>query len=125
MSNLDETIRQALQSDDPIDINDNREQSLLKEAIQVFRSRKRHFVIISVVVTLAAMALAVYTAIRFFGAEDTRSMIAWSVVFLLCAVTTSMMKVWFWMQMERYAILREVKRLELQVARLVERLPEP
>ena len=35
----------------------------------------------------------------------------------------AMVKMWFWMELEKNAIVREVKRLELQVARLVARLP--
>jgi len=33
-----------------------------------------------------------------------------------------MLKMWFWMQMDKYVVLREVKRLELQVARLSSRI---
>ena len=32
-----------------------------------------------------------------------------------------MIKAWFWMQIHRNRVLREIKRLELQVARLAER----
>jgi len=60
----------------------------------------------------------VYSAVRFFGAETTRTQIAWSVGFLTSNMVVAMMKMWFWMQMDKNTVIREVKRLELQVATL-------
>ena len=53
-----------------------------------------------------------------FGAETTRMQIAWSVGFLASNMGVAMMKMWFWMQMDKNTVIREVKRLELQVATL-------
>jgi hypothetical protein len=33
----------------------------------------------------------------------------------------AILKIWFWMEMHKNAVLREVKRLELQIARLAAR----
>ena len=42
----------------------------------------------------------------------------WSAGALLTMLAVAMLKMYFWMEMNRNATLREVKRLELQVARL-------
>lgn len=44
--------------------------------------------------------------------------IAWSVCFLFSNMAVAMMKLWFWMQMDKNVVIREMKRLELQVATL-------
>lgn len=121
MSNVDDTIREALRREEGEGFEFTREQSLLQEAIDVFRSRRRWTAAVSVAISLGVMAVAAYMAVRFFDAAEVKEMIAWSIGFLLCIIVMSMMKLWFWMEMERNAILREVKRLEAQVARLAER----
>lgn len=40
---------------------------------------------------------------------------------LVAAVAVAMLKIWSWMEMHKNQVLREVKRLELQVARLAAR----
>ncbi len=37
-------------------------------------------------------------------------------------IVISSLKAWYWMQMNRNALTREIKRLELQIARLSSRL---
>jgi hypothetical protein len=37
----------------------------------------------------------------------------------------ALVKVWFWMELQKNAIVREVKRLELQVASLAAQLRRP
>lgn len=38
--------------------------------------------------------------------------------FLFCMLVVGLMKVWFRQEMQRHAVTRELKRMELQVARL-------
>ena len=40
-----------------------------------------------------------------------------ALVFLLIAI--SMMKIWYWMELNKHAIMRELKRVELQLASAV------
>ncbi|MBZ0171437.1 MAG: hypothetical protein K8E66_03575 [Phycisphaerales bacterium] len=51
-------------------------------------------------------------------------MIGWGLGFLMAMIAVSMMKTWYFMEMNRNCVLREVKRVELQIARLAERLAE-
>jgi hypothetical protein len=45
-------------------------------------------------------------------------MIAWATCFLWFALWVAMLKMWFWLEMQRFFVTREIKRLELQVANL-------
>jgi uncharacterized membrane protein YciS (DUF1049 family) len=51
-------------------------------------------------------------------------MIGWSTGFLFCCLGTMMMKLWWWAQMDKNSLTREIKRLELQIARLAARMKE-
>ena len=44
--------------------------------------------------------------------------------FVFCINAVAMLKLWYFMEMNKNAVTREVKRLELQIARLAKRLSE-
>ncbi len=63
-------------------------------------------------------AASVFVLVRFFQAETTKEMVGYAMAFLFFMNGVGMMKMWVWMSMNRNSILREVKRLEVQVALL-------
>ena len=60
------------------------------------------------------------------GAESRspydRVMLLWAAACVVCMSGVSMMKVWYWMELNKNAVTREIKRLELQIARLAGRI---
>ena len=62
-----------------------------------------------------------YCAWKFFHVEAIDSKLLWGGSAWFLATMVAFMKVWFWMRMESNRVLREIKRLELQIARLSER----
>jgi uncharacterized membrane protein YciS (DUF1049 family) len=63
-------------------------------------------------------------AIRFFNAETTRDIVVWALAVAVCLSAVWMMKIWYWLELNKNAVTREIKRLELQVARLSARMRE-
>ena len=53
-----------------------------------------------------------------FNSEATKDLIKWGVGTMIFLLGVSMLKIFAWMQMDKNALLREVKRLELQVSSL-------
>jgi hypothetical protein len=121
MTNIDESIRQALRAEDDDLLKDLSEPGITARALTAMRQGPRwttiHVMFTSVALTIAA----IWFAVRFFNASETREMIAWATGFIVAMLMVAALKMWFWMQMEKYVLLRELKRLELQVARLAER----
>ena len=74
--------------------------------------------------SIVFMVLAVISAMRFFNATETRDMLLWAGACIICLSGVSMMKVWYWMELNKNSITREIKRLELQVLRLAQRIKE-
>ena len=66
--------------------------------------------------------LFVWAGVRFFGAATSAEPIFWSTIFLMAGVGVSMMKIMHWMLINRNRLLREIKRLELEVARMGKKL---
>ena len=121
MTNVDDTIRKALRAEDDDLLKDLREPGIFDRMLIAMRQGPRWTTVYVMVMSVALTIAAIWFAVRFFGATETRGMIAWATGFLTALLMVAMLKLWFWVQMEKYVVLRELKRLEAQVARLVER----
>ncbi len=94
------------------------EENLLQMTAQLFRGRALHITIIVMAVTFAFLGLMIYSGYRFFGAAEVKDLILWAVVFLYASLCVAMLKLWTWMDMQKNTVTREIKRLELQIARM-------
>jgi hypothetical protein len=65
-----------------------------------------------------------YCAFQFFNTEVTNELVKWGVFGTLSLMASSLLKLFSWMQMDKKAIIREMKRLELQVSSLSSKLSE-
>jgi hypothetical protein len=59
--------------------------------------------------------------VQIMGTDDVRTTVLWTAAAIVSALFVAMLKMHFWMEMNKNVVLREVKRLELQVARLAAR----
>lgn len=117
MDNLDEKIRSALSTNDAKDLGDpNDGLRLDRMVLSTLRESNRFTTVVAFVFTFVMLGVAVFCAIRFFAGEGTKELIGWAAGFLVCMIAVSMVKLWFWMEMQRVAVTREVKRVELLVA---------
>ncbi len=123
MTNIDAKIRRALEATDT-DLADEfaNEQSMLEMVFDTFRGTQKWLTFLAIFWGFVFMAGSVVGIIQLFKAQETREHILWGLGVMFCFSAVSMMKIWFWMQMNRNSILREIKRVELQVARLAGRL---
>lgn len=119
MDDLDEKILAALKAEDVEVLSQYEgESSLPASVMQVYTGRRRWINLSATLVTFTVFALQVWCGYRFFGAETTRELVGWATGFLALFLWVVMMKLWFWLEMLRNSVTREVKRLELQVALL-------
>jgi Family of unknown function (DUF6768) len=98
------------------------DQSIFEMMIGGFRGRNLWLNVVMSVVMLLSIAFSVYCTVRFFQAESTREMFSWGFGAFMAFFVTSFMKLWFWLEMQKNSIVREVKRVEVQVASLATRL---
>ena len=125
MNELDKTIQEALRKEDAELFADfGGEQSIFEMLMETFRGRHRWLVFLTMFWTIVFLVLGVLSVIRFFRADEMRDMLMWAgaTAFFLSGVT--MMKVWYWMELNKNAVTREIKRLELQIARLAGRIKD-
>jgi uncharacterized membrane protein len=122
MSNLDRAIRDALSKEDAEFLSRFDEHSTpVGEVLDTFRGRWALMNGFAALITFALFGAFVYCAWHMFGATDARETVLWSVGAIIAMLGVAMLKMYFWMEINKNAVLREVKRLELQVARLASR----
>lgn len=125
MSDLDDKIREALRNEDADLLKDfDDEPNIFEMIIDVFRGKLRWLTMLSVFWTLVFFVLSVICAVKFFNTEVSNDKILWAVGFMIFMSAVSMLKIWFWLELNKNAITREIKRLELQIARLAGRLKD-
>jgi len=71
---------------------------------------------------LLFFAGAIYSGIRFFGADQTRDQIMYAAGFICCVYLVGLVKIFAWQMLHRKNIKREIKRLELRIAELAKSL---
>ena len=119
---IDDLIREALGGEDSQVWDELGEQSIAELVTESFHGRHRFLQWYVVVVGLALTAVAVLCAVRMFQAPDDRTMLLWFAGGLLSVLGITGMKLWSWMELQRVALTREIKRVELQLAQLARRM---
>ena len=117
-NDVDAVIRRAL-SDEEAEFYDRLgEQSLFDLATEVFRGRHRWLAVMTVIVMAVFMATSILCLVKFLQADEIRVMLLWGAGFFFGMHAIMALKLWHWMEMNRLALSRELKRLELQIAHL-------
>lgn len=118
----DNAVRGALSPDD-LQLYDalGRRPNPVQAAFATLRGEHRLFAIGAWAMGFAMFAIAGYAATRFAEAETTRAMIGWAAGATVALVALGLIKIWVFMEIQREALLRELKRLEFQVAALAGR----
>ena len=118
MEDIDRLIKETLNEEEAKFYDDLEEQNLLQMVFGIFSGKNSWLVIVMSFVQVVFFGLFIYCAIQFFNVEQTNDLIRWGVFGTLSLMGSSMLKVFSWMQMDKKAIIREIKRLELQVSSL-------
>ena len=94
------------------------EPGLPEMMTELFRGRLRVYGAMFLFMITVFFVGALYCGLQFMRAADVTAMLRWGAGFFLSVVAVIGGKIWYWMQLERIALIREVKRVELLVAQL-------
>jgi hypothetical protein len=126
MNELDRAIRQSLSAEDT-ELFDRfgADQALHRQVLATFAGRLRWFNAAGWVAGAVLFAVASVFAWRFVSAQELEDMLRWGAASALAFAGVALVKVWFWLELQKNAIVREVKRLEVQLASLAALLRRP
>lgn len=122
LEKIDLLIKEALSEEEAKFYDELEEQNLFGKLGTVYRGKMGWLAMIMNVMHLLIFALFVYCIVQFFGTDQTNSLIKWASAGFLCMIAMGMLKLYVWLQMDKNDILRELKRLELQVTALMGKL---
>jgi len=122
MEDIDKLIKETLTQEEAKFYEDLDEQNLFQMLGDLFKGKLKWIMILMNISMLVIFGLFIYCAIQFFETEVTNEMIRWSVLGAFCMMAIGMLKMFAWMQMDKNGIIREIKRLELQVSILSTKL---
>ncbi|WP_299163201.1 DUF6768 family protein [uncultured Eudoraea sp.] len=115
---IDELIKETLSKEEAAFYDELEEQNLMGKIGEVYKGKLGWLAAIMNVVHLLMFMAFVYCIVRFFSTENTNELIKWASAGFLSMIAMGMLKLFVWMQMDKNDILRELKRLELQIATL-------
>ncbi len=122
MSEFEKDLRDELRRANGGDYDPDREDTLRGMLLSTFRGRTWWMSLVAWIYILLFSGLAVFAAVRFFQVEGDRQMLLYATVFVTAVIVAAITKIWYWMLINRNAVQREVKRLEIRIAELAEKL---
>ena len=115
---IDENIKQESEAErvDSI-IDDN--QGMFNLAIAPFKGSLGKWMVLVSSIILIVTAFMILAGIMFFSSKDIDGRIFWGVWFVVLVIAQVGLKQWTWMEIHRNSLLREIRRLECSVERLI------
>ena len=117
MNKLDRMIEDALDAEDRAILAQYGVKGMLGEVACLFTGKFGPWNILTAVVQLAMFAGALYAGGKFLAAGETLDAVRWGALGAIGFAAMSVIKLMHWQQMQANRIIREVKRVELQLAR--------
>jgi len=121
MDNIDDLIGQALTEEDRALLASHGEPGYLAQAFGLFRGPMAWVMWLVNVASGVAFFAGVYAIWRMFGTSDPLVAVKWGVASLFLFQVTTMCKTLMGNRLEANRLLRELKRVELQVSLLRDR----
>lgn len=115
---VDDLIHQALSKEEAAYFEKMGEQNIPQQVFSLFKGKNKWMNVLMVGMNLIVFAVAVYTFINMLDAEVINDKLEWMFYTLISFMTMSLLKSWGWNQMDKNALMREIKRLEYQVSLL-------
>ncbi len=113
---IDKLIKETLTQEETKFYNELDEQNVFQMIFGLFKGKNKWIMILMNVMTVVFFGLFIYCIVQFFNTDETKELIKWATGTLVFLIGVSMLKIFAWMQMDKNALLREMKRLELLIS---------
>jgi len=121
MTDLNKKILEAIRENDDGTIElDAEDANIFKLMAASLKGAFRGVVLISIIFMFVFVGLAIYCGYQMLETEDVGEKIEWAVGVILAFIVFGILRLWFFLELNRLSLLREIKRVELQVALMAE-----
>jgi hypothetical protein len=124
LSELESRLKATLQRDNSHDEpgRGRPDEEKLGPLLSAFHGEMRRYALWTHGFTIFFAISTVGCFIAFDAATTTKYQLLWISLFIVAMMQTVLIKLWYWLIWNRYSVIREVKRLEVRIAELVEKL---
>ncbi|NQY29073.1 MAG: hypothetical protein HRT69_06335 [Flavobacteriaceae bacterium] len=119
---IDALIKEALTKEEAKFYTDLDEQNLFQMLGGLFEGKMKWIILIMNIVIMSVFGFFIYCGIQFFNTDVTNELIKWGVAGTFCMLIISMLKLFLWNQMDKNSLKRELKRIELQISFLANKM---
>ncbi len=125
MNEMDDKIREAMKSEfEGATAGEERGQWIFEMITESFRGRSRWLSILTWMKMIFFFLLTAGALIMFFRLDSNRELIASATCFIVGLIGMNSMFGLYWLELNRNSLARDIKRVELQIARLAQRVGE-
>ncbi|MTI86435.1 MAG: hypothetical protein FH748_00550 [Balneolaceae bacterium] len=121
---IDQLITESLNKDEAEFYNALDEENIFKMWGRVYTGKNGWAAIIQSIAIAIFAAVGIYCGYQFFTTSSTHLMFKYGAGMFISMIFASQLKSWVWNQINKIALIREIKRIEFQVAVLMEKLSE-
>lgn len=123
MNDIDRSIRSSLSSADA-ELFDRlgSDEAFHRQLLATLQGRFRWFNAAGGIAGVVLFGVGCFLASRFVQASDVGEMLRWGAAAMVAFTGLALVKLWFWLELQKNAVVQEVKRLEVQVASLAAQL---
>jgi hypothetical protein len=119
MTQFDDKVKAALDADDEAFLRElDHERGLFTQMGDTMKGPLGGWAMLTFSMTLPLAAFTAFAVWQMFAAEGLRELVLWTAGALAAMLALGLVKQWFFERMNFIALLRELKRLELRIARI-------
>ena len=123
-SKIDALIAEAFNEKETEFLKSLEEESFQDVVSVMFKGRYGWLAVLNTVISFLLFGFFVWFCIEFFKATDSETMLKWGFGSIFTLSGMVMIKIMGWMNLNKLALMREIKRLELQLAILAEKITD-
>lgn len=114
--NFDALAKEALSQEEFEFMTNVEEQNVFELLMGLYKGKQKWLSVYILIVIFLAFGFTIFCTIRFFQVDEMKEMMIYGAGGFLGLILTAMLKFWFCLQMDNQTILRELKRIELQMS---------
>jgi hypothetical protein len=122
MTGFDDRVKAALDADDEAFLRElDCERGLFAQMGDTMKGPLGGWATLTFFMTFPMAAFMFFAAWKMFTVDGTRELVLWTAGALVAMMALGFVKQWFFERMNIIALLRELKRIELRIARIEDR----
>jgi uncharacterized membrane protein len=121
---IDKLITDSLTKEEAEFYNHFEEEGVFESWFGVYKGKHGWMAAVQSIFITISTVVAIYCGYRFFTVDTMIELFRYGAGMFIGIMFTAFLKLWLWMQIDKNSVLREMKRMEFQIAVLMEKISD-